>query len=63
MKAMSEHELLQTMSANTWAEQFMLRFGENKAAIDLDVMLGWFANAIMSGYDHAMRRKTNESNT
>ena len=43
-----------TVDARVWADEFMAmkaRLGEK--AIDHAMMLGWFANAIMAGYDTA----------
>lgn len=45
------------MDAKVWAQEFMKTFkahaGEPPAWLDEDLMLGWFANAIMCGWDHA----------
>lgn len=40
------HELMETTDAQVWAEQFCARFGGDK-----ELMLSWFASAIMVGYD------------
>lgn len=53
---MHENELLQTMDATVWAAEFMERFKDRKQDIDADLMLGWFANAIMTGWDFRERR-------
>lgn len=45
--------LNQTMNAKDWADEFIYLFGDKKEKIDHELMLGWFANAIMVGYDHA----------
>jgi hypothetical protein len=37
----------QTMDAKIWADEFCKR----NSASDHDTMIGWFANAIMVGYD------------
>ena len=50
---MERTDLLNTMDAMVWANEFMVtkqRLGD--AAFDHAMMLGWFANAIMAGYDH-----------
>ena len=50
-------ELLSTMDAKVWADEFMetkARLGEKE--FDHAMMLGWFANAIMAGFDEATRR-------
>lgn len=49
-----EYHLNSTIDATVWAEEF-LKVVWNKP-IDRDMMIGWFANAIMSGYDEARRR-------
>jgi hypothetical protein len=46
------HTLHQTMDASVWAKEFCIL---NPDA-DESVMLTWFANAIMVGYDTAMNR-------
>ncbi|AXH68727.1 hypothetical protein SEA_SPARKLEGODDESS_9 [Streptomyces phage SparkleGoddess] len=46
-----------TTDAQIWAKEFM-KVWENEP-IDImneDMMLGWFANAIMAGYDEARRK-------
>lgn len=43
-----------SMDAQVWAKAFMQRFGgDARHAIDEGLMLAWFANAIMRGYDEA----------
>lgn len=41
-----------TMDARVWAAEFKKRYPD----IDEDLMLAWFASAIMAGYDEATRR-------
>jgi len=41
--------------AKIWAEEFMKLFGKSLSQIDEGLMLSWFANAIMAGYDKAKR--------
>lgn len=51
-------KLLSTMDAKVWADEFMetkARLGEKE--FDHAMMLGWFANAIMAGFDEATRRQ------
>lgn len=48
-----------TFDGMDWARQFMDRFGDKKDAIDLDLMYGWFANALMHGYDVGIDRSGN----
>jgi hypothetical protein len=43
------------MDAKVWAQEFMDVVVEQGVAIDEDLMLGWFANAIMCGWDHRGR--------
>jgi len=51
---MKDYELVQTMDAQIWAKEFMHTFGaDRRNEIDEGLMIGWFANAIMTGYDHA----------
>lgn len=46
-------ELHNTMDARKWAEAFCGIFKDRRDEIDEELMLGWFANAIMVGFDHA----------
>ena len=51
-------KLLSTMDAKVWADEFMetkARLGEKE--FDHAMMLAWFANAIMAGFDEATRRQ------
>lgn len=52
-KAVSEQRWPHTVDAKIWAEEFVKR---NPGA-DEATMVGWFANAIMAGYDTANQRK------
>lgn len=54
---MSEINLHNTMDAQVWTKEFMRLFGGKLETIDEALMLGWFANAIMAGYDTAMQRQ------
>lgn len=58
---MEQNDLLQTMDAKVWADEFMARFGSRKDDIDADLMLAWFANAIMTGWDFRARRGEDSS--
>jgi hypothetical protein len=49
----SDAELASCSDAQVWAKEFC----ERNTAIDKETMTGWFANAIMAGYDHALREK------
>jgi hypothetical protein len=40
-----------------WAEEFIKRVQNDPTlALDEGTMIGWFANAIMAGYDEARRK-------
>jgi hypothetical protein len=45
-----------SFDARDWAEHFMKLFGERKDEIDESLMLGWFANTLMRGYDEGRAR-------
>lgn len=49
---------LPSFDARDWAEAFMTIFGDRKGDIDEDLMLGWFANALMRGFDEARSRRS-----
>lgn len=50
-------DLTGEMDAQVWAHEFMEFWKENPIHImDEEFMLGWFANAIMAGYDEARRK-------
>lgn len=49
-----------SMDANVWADEFMRIYNKetlrgNHLWIDKDLMRAWFANAIMAGYDSAIK--------
>lgn len=49
--------LLQTMDAEIWTNEWLRIVKENPSIpTDKGTMLGWFANAIMTGWDEAHRR-------
>jgi hypothetical protein len=48
-------KLLNTMDAQVWAKEFCRITGKEHPA-DIDTMRAWFANAIMTGYDHAKNK-------
>jgi len=54
--------LHQTMDAQVWAREFMKRV-EQGCVLDEGMMLGWFANAIMCGWDHHARWRGNGDNS
>lgn len=47
--------LVGEFDAQVWAETFQKVVVDGGITIDSELMLGWFANAIMAGYDHARR--------
>lgn len=55
--------LQDTMDANIWAKEFMRLHKKFAWEVDEDMMRGWFANAIMAGYDNAMRKKDRKDNS
>ena len=61
----SDVNLTQTFDARVWAREWMQYIRRRPSiATNEECMLGWFANAIMAGYDEAMRmhrRWRNES--
>ena len=54
----------QSMDAKVWAKEFMRlwneKFGSGQSWIDEELMIGWFANAIMAGFDEANRRNVKQ---
>lgn len=48
-----EVKLYDTMDAQVWAKEFLRINSERLAHLDESDMIGWFANAIMCGWDHA----------
>lgn len=51
------NQALQSFDAEDWARVFLQFASENPALPhDLDTMRGWFANALMRGYDERSRR-------
>lgn len=54
-----EQDLIGCFDAATWAREFMRVDKAHHVHESEATMLGWFANAIMAGYDHA-RRQTPE---
>jgi hypothetical protein len=51
-----DDKFTQSFSGADWAKAFMEQFRERKGDIDEELMLGWFCNAIMRGYDEHARR-------
>lgn len=54
--AVNKGEWPHTLDARVWAVKFNERF----PSVSVDDALGWFANAIMAGYDTAMMRKESQ---
>jgi hypothetical protein len=52
--------LHEDMDAKRWAQTFMDKHGDRLEEIDEDLLVSWFANAIMCGYDTANRRRTDK---
>jgi len=49
---MNGEELIGNLDAKKWAEEFVKRVKKKPSiATDEGTMIGWFANAIMTGYD------------
>ena len=47
----------QSIDARVWAKEFMRIYqSQGEKWVDEELMIGWFANAIMAGYDEAHRR-------
>jgi hypothetical protein len=57
MAGNNPNKLLETTDAKVWAEEFCRVFGERIPALrgKQDWVHGWFANAIMVGYDAGKR--------
>lgn len=48
----TENEILQSFDCREWAREFVERVKNNPSiATDEATMTGWFANALMRGYD------------
>lgn len=44
-------KLIDNFDASVWAHEFMKIFPFANSIVDESTMLGWFANAMMTGYD------------
>lgn len=54
---MKENQLIGQFDASIWAKEFVkLVKRKPEIATDEETMLGWFANAIMTGYDSKINR-------
>lgn len=50
-----------TMDAQVWARKWLeITADKPEVATDEGAMIGWFANAIMAGYDSAMLRSNDQ---
>lgn len=54
------HWPLPSFHAVDWAHAFIETFGNRRAEIDEAVMTGWFANALMRGFDEHTSRHRKE---
>jgi hypothetical protein len=54
----SNKELQSTMDARIWAKEFIRIYEKNdRLGVDKELMTGWFANAIMVGFDFGQKGK------
>ena len=59
---MSDTSFTQSFDAAVWAKAFVEHVNRNPSiATDEGTMIGWFANALMRGYDEHARRSTDEA--
>jgi len=58
----NQDTLIGNSDAKVWAEAFVLTVKHNpKIASDEETMIGWFANAIMAGYDLGVKHAENKT--
>ena len=64
------NQIPEAADAYIWAKEFVKMVKENSAmptaasyALDEETMIGWFSNAIMSGYDFAQKKSRQEALT
>ncbi len=58
-----ETKLIGNLDAKIWAEEFVKTVKEHSnIPTDEATMLGWFANAIMTGFDVSARREQQKHN-
>jgi hypothetical protein len=55
------NNLVGNTDAQQWAEAFMHMSRHHTGWMTLDLLLGWFANAIMAGYDEGYERGKQEA--
>ena len=61
-KGVAEQKWPHTMDAREWVREWLSAVRDHpEIAMDEDAMLGWFANAIMAGYDTANSRRKEEA--
>ena len=62
VNVVDEKKLIGNMDARVWAEEFV-RLINSSSGIDIDegLMIGWFANAIMTGHDSGKKEKVTET--
>jgi len=51
------NKLTEPFIAEVWASEFKRIIVDKKVKIDEGLMIGWFANAFMKGFDEAKRRR------
>ena len=56
-KERPSHYPLGEFDAKKWADEFMRLWGWRPSEIDGDLMLSWFASAIVTGHDHAIHKE------
>lgn len=57
------NEFTQSFDATVWAEAFVQHVNAHpEIPTDVGTMTGWFANAIMRGFDEAQRRAAPKEN-
>ena len=58
---MTSAELLQSFDARVWAREFIRIISLNPShALDEEMMIGWFSNALMRGYDEYAGRQSQQ---
>jgi len=58
-----EVDLTKCIDAYVWAKEFMRLYKKFGYEPDEETIRGWFASAIMAGYDEAIRRHRNENSS
>jgi hypothetical protein len=56
MEGVEKQKFSHTVDARVWAQEWMKSPNRQEIANDEGAMIGWFANAIMAGYDTASHR-------